>query len=118
MDNVFIVGFPLKTNTTPNQYPIYKGATIASEPYLYKVPMFYVDGKTKRGMSGSAVVKKHGMKVHQEPTQFRFNEGRLDLIGVYSGRDAVADSEYEAELGIVWPFDKCVAPIIEKVNES
>ncbi len=114
MDQVFIVGYPLKTSTTPNDYPIYKAATVASEPDIYSKPLFYVDGKTKKGMSGSPVIKKHGIKFDG----VTFTEGRIDLVGIYSGRNGATSDESEAELGIVWHLKECVIPILESYDND
>jgi len=115
MDNVFIVGYPLKSTTTPNAYPIYKGATIASEPNVFKdLPMFYIDGKTKKGMSGSPVIKRENLKVTQDEAKISFTEGNVNLIGIYSGRERQSKDEHEAELGIVWRMIECIIPTIEQ----
>ncbi|QXP78715.1 MULTISPECIES: trypsin-like peptidase domain-containing protein [Winogradskyella] len=115
MDDVFVTGFPLKTSTTPNKLPIYKGATIASEPNMFSsLPLFYIDGKTKSGMSGSPVIKKdNDIKQIPSATAITLSQGRIGLVGVYSGRDRQEKDEYEAELGIVWKFKECLLPIIE-----
>lgn len=115
-DNVFIIGY-INLNRAPNNYPIYKSASIASEPNIVdpEFPVFYVDGKTKSGMSGSPVVKKHGMKVTNDNGGFRFTEGKVRLVGVYSGREKQGTDEYEAELGIVWKFNESVLPILESI---
>jgi hypothetical protein len=114
MDNVFIIGFPLTSSTTPNEYPIYKGATVASEPNRFdKLPIFYVDGKTKEGMSGSPVVRKQGFDANFEKRNFVINRGRTDLIGIYSGRERQSKNENEAELGIVWRINECLIPILD-----
>jgi hypothetical protein len=102
MDEVFVIGYPLKSSTTPNAFPIYKGATIASEPNIYKLPMFYVDGKTKSGMSGSAVIKRLDIKLKETTNGLTLTHGAVKLIGIYSGRERQAKDEYEAELGIVY----------------
>ncbi|WP_156343547.1 hypothetical protein [Limnohabitans sp. 63ED37-2] len=119
MDDVFIVGFPLKTKTTPNCYPIYKGATIASEPFQYTdLPIFYIDGKTKKGMSGSPVIKKHKFDLKILNGKMTGTKDRIDLIGTYSGRDTTAEDEYTAELGIVWHANKTLLQIIEQQNPA
>lgn len=103
MDEVFILGYPLLTKLTPSQYPIHKNATIASEPNVYKdFPLFYIDGKTKSGMSGSPVVKKSTLNVRNDNETISLGVIEYDLIGIYSGRESQAKEEYEAELGIVW----------------
>jgi len=116
MDQVFIVGYPLKTSTTPNEYPIHKSATVASEPDAYTKPLFYVDGKTKQGMSGAPVLKKQTIKIVKNSSGFEVTEGRIDLIGIYSGRDSSSQEEAEAELGLVWHFRESVIPILESYD--
>lgn len=120
MDEVYLIGYPLRSSTTPNQLPIYKSASIASEPNIFDDrPIFYVDGKTKKGMSGSAVIKRSRVMVDQpKGLLFRLKEGGLNLIGIYSGRERAAQDEYEAELGIVWRFHECVIPILAKACEK
>ncbi|AWV98174.1 trypsin-like peptidase domain-containing protein [Arcticibacterium luteifluviistationis] len=116
MDNLFVTGFPLNTSTTPNKYPIYKSATIASEPDVFsELPIFYVDGKTKAGMSGSPVIKKDDIiKKSVTKTGIHLNQGRIELAGIYSGRDRQEEDEHMAELGIVWRYQECLIPILEK----
>jgi hypothetical protein len=41
----------------------------------------------------------------------------LGLVGIYSGRDRQERSEFEAELGIVWPYKECLMPIVEAFVE-
>lgn len=108
MDQAFVTGFPLRASTTPNSLPIYKSGTIASEPSVFdSQPRIYIDGKTKTGMSGSPVMVKRAGHDHQASVE------DLCLIGVYSGRDRQEPSEFEAELGIVWPLRECLLPILE-----
>lgn len=111
MDDVFIVGYPIKSRIMPNNYPIYKSATIASEPDAFdELPIFYVDGKTKKGMSGSPVIRKKNISVIENKETLALSTERLDLIGIYSGRDKNEEDEYQAELGIVWKFKECILP--------
>jgi len=111
MDQAFVTGFPLQASTTPNSLPIYKSGTIASEPAVFdSQPRIYIDGKTKAGMSGSPVMVKRGGAMHGDG---RATAVDLRFIGVYSGRDRQEPSEFEAELGIVWPFRECLLPILE-----
>lgn len=112
MDQAFVTGYPLQASTTPNSLPIYKSGTIASEPAVFdSQPRIYIDGKTKAGMSGSPVMVKHTGRPGDEHNHTPREE--LRFIGVYSGRDRQAPSEFEAELGIVWPFRECLLPILE-----
>lgn len=111
MDQAFVTGFPLQASTTPNSLPIYKSGTIASEPAVFdSQPRIYIDGKTKTGMSGSPVMVKRGGGSGGDA---RSGAEGLRFIGVYSGRDRQEPSEFEAELGIVWPFRECLLPILE-----
>jgi len=115
MDDVFITGYPLNTSTTPNKFPIYKGATIASEPDFYKdLPIFYVDGKTKKGMSGSPVIRKdNNFRDTSSVNEIPFTQGVTEFIGVYSGRARQEIDEYSAELGIVWRYKECLIPLLK-----
>ena len=119
MDNVFVIGFPLKSSTTPNGYPIYKGATIASEPNVkQKLPLFYIDGKTKKGMSGSAVILIERPKLENDRGVLKFYTANVYLVGVYSGRERQSKDEHEAEMGIVWNISGALLPILNKSIEQ
>lgn len=112
MDNVFIIGYPLSSGLSPNEYPIYKGATIASEiKNNDEPPIIFIDGKTKSGMSGSPVILKHGFSGSPEGDALF---GKSQLIGVYSGRESTSPDLTEAELGIVWKLQECLLPILQK----
>ena len=114
MDQAFVTGFPLQASTTPNSLPIYKSGTIASEPLVFdSQPRIYIDGKTKTGMSGSPVMVKRASAGPRGNSVSGITED-LRFIGVYSGRDRQEPSEFEAELGIVWPFRECLLPILER----
>lgn len=117
MDQAFVTGYPLNASTTPNSLPIYKSGTIASEPAVFdSQPRIYIDGKTKTGMSGSPVmVKRAAASTDSGPSAARED---LRFIGVYSGRDRQELSEFEAELGIVWPYRECLLPILDAYLES
>ncbi|MDP6183062.1 MAG: trypsin-like peptidase domain-containing protein [Gammaproteobacteria bacterium] len=114
MDQAFVTGYPLSATTTPNSLPIYKSGTIASEPDVFdSVPRIYIDGKTKTGMSGSPVMVKRRAQPEEVGDLRGTAANTLDFIGVYSGRDRQEQTEFEAELGIVWPYKECLIPIIE-----
>jgi hypothetical protein len=114
MDQAFVTGYPLSATTTPNSLPIYKSGTIASEPRVFdSIPRIYIDGKTKTGMSGSPVMVKQQAHSQKRLTGIERLENGLDFIGIYSGRERQERSEFEAELGIIWPYKECLIPIVE-----
>ena len=126
MSRLFIVGHPLKSSVSPNQFPIYKSGTIASEPSVYdNVPMFLIDSKTKRGMSGSPVFRvEEAPAIAAGETLFGGRKAAsigvrkkttIDLVGIYSGREREEKELNEAELGIVWPLKECVFPILDRI---
>jgi Trypsin-like peptidase domain len=108
---VFVLGYPRGIAST-GVFPIWKRASIASEPQgtislggtSYK-NLFYIDGLTKSGMSGSPVVclAKPGDEFHTEDgVRVSIEKAEPFLIGVYAGRDGVTQEEYELSLGRVW----------------
>ena len=115
MDDVFVVGFPINTDNMPNRLPIYKHATVASEPGAYTdTPRFYIDGKTKPGMSGALVILRKPASTTFDGSNLTHAGPAVTLVGVYSGRDIQAPDEYEAELGIVWPLRQCLLPLLDQ----
>ena len=115
MDQAFVTGYPLEASTTPNKFPIYKSGIIASEPMIHNSePRFYIDGKTKKGYSGSPVVMKEYSTSQQNARINGFTHEKLNFIGIYSGRDRQEETEFEAELGIVWPYRDCLLPILKQ----
>ena len=114
MDQAFVTGYPLSASTTPNSFPIYKSGTIASEPNVFdSQPRIYIDGKTKTGMSGSPVMVKHDARNQRTQRLDDTADNGLEFVGIYSGRDRQERTEFEAELGIMWPFKECLMPIVE-----
>jgi hypothetical protein len=108
---VFVLGYPRGVAST-GLFPIWKRASIASEPQgtislggtSYK-NVFYIDGLTKSGMSGSPVVclAKPGDEFHSEDgVRVSSEKAEPFLVGVYAGRDGVTREEYELSLGRVW----------------
>jgi hypothetical protein len=103
-DDAFVVGYPF-SDTTYLQLPIWKRASVASEPDVDvdHLPKLLIDTATRPGLSGSPVIMQrvgiHGMK-----------DGKMDgntiigrirnFLGVYSGR--IGAHEVKAQLGIVW----------------
>ena len=113
-DEAFVVGYPF-FDTTYLQLPIWKRASIASEPSvdLDQLPKLLIDTATRPGLSGSPVIMQrvglHGMTGNT----MKGNEliGRIrNFIGVYSGR--IGAHELKAQLGIVWKA-RVIAEIID-----
>ncbi len=114
MDKIFIVWYPYWI--TPNNYPIYKSWYIASEPEIYTTtPFIYIDSKTKPGMSWSPVYKIGEQKIDLKEHCITQIPWRSDFIGIYTGRDGLAEDEYQAELWIIRPYKECIMPILESI---
>ena len=117
MDQVFIPGHPVIHTRKPNEMAIYKAASIASEPNVFQgVPCVLVDGKTKKGWSGSPVIRK--IPVHRPKAEelilVRFET--CVLYGIYSGRDEHDHELVSAELGYCWPVRECLIPILDRLS--
>lgn len=103
-DEIFVIGYPFSV-VTYLQMPIWKKASVASEPdiNLNQLPLFLIDTATRSGLSGSPVIMQrtgiHGMKDGQLTSTSTFGRIR-NFVGVYSGR--IGDDELKAQLGIVW----------------
>lgn len=103
-DDAFIVGYPF-SDMPDLQLPIWKRASIASEPDvdIGKLPKLLVDTATRPGLSGSPVVMQrtgiHG-KTGERLTGTEIIGRIRNFIGVYSGR--IGKDERKAQLGIVW----------------
>jgi hypothetical protein len=130
--SVYVLGFPLGLAGGAS-LPIWKHATIASEPEFdlspepdknpdAKLPMLYIDTATKKGMSGAPVfVNQVGSWIRQQPDGSRIHQldgiGR-SLVGVYASR-IHASSDFEAQLGIVWKAETIEQVIAEgRVGKS
>ncbi|MEP3637291.1 MAG: trypsin-like peptidase domain-containing protein [Paracoccaceae bacterium] len=112
-NDLFIVGFPQTELSRSTNSPIYKSATIASEPETtHSAGYFLADGKTKSGMSGSPVLVKDGLSGQPSATGFQLKMGDPHLIGVYSGRDENDPDLYTAELGKVWHLKETLLDIL------
>jgi hypothetical protein len=117
-DDAFIIGYPF-SQVPYLQLPIWKRASIASEPNveLDQLPKMLVDTATRPGLSGSPVVMQrvgiHGMSGSvMTGTEII---GRIrNFIGVYSGRIG-ADQE-KAQLGIVWKAQVIAEILAAKVR--
>ena len=118
--DTFVVGFP-RGMSGGGHFPIWKRATIATEPDvdLDGLPRFYIDTATREGMSGSPV--------YAQEVGYWLPEGESDrgkaligkgrrFVGVYSGRLG-ADDEFKAQLGIVWK-ESALIPLVESVPNA
>lgn len=105
-DDVYVLGFPFGISEGEG-FPIWKRASIASEPVIdiQDRPLMYIDTASRSGMSGSPVIYKERRGVaicdtHPEKAT-KFSRFFMEFIGVYSGRIG-ADDEFKAQLGRVW----------------
>jgi len=108
---VFVLGYP--KGITPNGiFPIWKRASIASEPQVgislgdqdYE-DAFYIDAMTNQGMSGSPVVymaRTGDMMFTKDNIGVQVKNDEPFLVGVYAGRNGVSGLEGDLALGRVW----------------
>lgn len=114
-DDAFVVGYPF-SDTTHLQLPIWKRASVASEPDvdLEQMPKIFIDTATRSGLSGSPVVMQR-VGIHgASGGKLTGSEiiGRIrNFVGVYSGR--IGKDESKAQLGIVWK-----ARVIDEIIDS
>jgi hypothetical protein len=114
--DVYIIGYPLGMSGGAS-FPIWKRATIASEPEIDidNLPKFFVDTATREGMSGSPVyAQETGFWIPEGSNNIKdsvFGKGRR-LIGIYSGRIG-AEDEFKAQLGVIWKIST-IEEILEK----
>ncbi|QDW25922.1 trypsin-like peptidase domain-containing protein [Pedobacter sp. KBS0701] len=99
--DIYVLGFPFN-NTGGGFFPIWKRASIASEPAIDigGVPKMFVDTASRSGMSGSPVILKERrtVSIHKDG---KVSNNYTKLVGIYSGRIGASD-ELQAQLGIVW----------------
>lgn len=109
---VSVIGFPFGERTGPS-FAIWATGFIASEPEIDHGgrPVFLVDCRSRKGQSGSPVIRYRGRSgttthengVHEiTPTS--------DFLGIYSGR-----INSESDLGIVWKAH-AIAELLEHAN--
>jgi hypothetical protein len=99
---VFIIGFPLG-NFGGRSFPIWKRASIASEPEVAPndKKIILVDTASRSGMSGSPVIIHSAGNYISTDGNHNIGTGFFrHFIGIYSGR--LGKNEFEAQLGIVW----------------
>jgi hypothetical protein len=118
--DVWVIGFPrgIRVGTLP----IWKRATIASEPRsrpLANRHRILLDTATREGMSGSPILV---VSKSLTPVTFDCREQQLDLpsvkvfLGIYPGR-IVGKDELAAQIGIAWGAE-CIGEIIEAQHNS
>lgn len=113
-DDAFVIGYPF-SDTTYLQLPIWKRASIASEPdvNIDQLPKILIDTATRSGLSGSPVIMQrvgiHGMADSMPTDDTIFGRIR-SFLGIYSGR--IGKDEFKAQLGIVWKA-RVITEIIE-----
>lgn len=114
-DDCFVLGYPFSEMRYLG-LPIWKGASIASEPSVNEdqLPKILIDTATRPGLSGSPVIyRRTGIHNVGENGQLKKDSkiGRIQgFLGIYSGR--IGKGEIHAQLGIVWKR-KVINEIIE-----
>ena len=106
-DHCFVIGYP-KGLRGAYDSPIWKGATVATEPDMFYEdrPMFLIDTATRKGMSGSPVLLEVNTTTFRDlgPSASgganRVFSTERKLIGVYSGR--IGSEADGFQLGMVW----------------
>jgi hypothetical protein len=105
--DVFILGYPYTLSTGP--FPLWVRGTIASDPgFGYQIddkslPLFLVDARTRKGQSGSAVMRHRPAQtifLMPDGTPKRTLGDQAELLGVYSGR-----TSDDSDLGFVWVME-------------
>jgi S1-C subfamily serine protease len=106
-DDVYVLGYPFGLSTG-DIFPIWKRASVASEPIIDidGLPKMYIDTASRPGMSGAPVVYKEKRSIGQTDGDLgkpgvKSSWNLMQFVGVYSGRIG-ADIENMAQLGIVW----------------
>jgi hypothetical protein len=100
-DDAYVLGFP-EGIATPT--PLWKRATIASEPKLdiNNLPVVLVDTASRPGMSGAPVIVFARSSYPASGGSMIVSPGEHHrLLGVYSGRHTVRDG-IDSQLGFVW----------------
>ncbi|EHK9050356.1 trypsin-like peptidase domain-containing protein [Vibrio vulnificus] len=112
--DAFVLGYPLGISGGA-KFPIWKRASIASEPEfdIDDLPKLLIDTATREGMSGSPVfAQATGYIVPEDkpnPNDAIIGEARR-FVGIYSGR--LGSDTFQAQLGIVWK-ERAIVEIIE-----
>lgn len=141
-NSCFIIGFP-KSLSSAFGLPLWKSGYIASEPYFpvtiggkvsengglaegTVLPAFFLDSKTREGMSGSPVFSSYignwdltdpyaplnpDEKGFWSRDDVAIGENRMEFVGCYSAR--IGKEEEGAAFGLCWTVET-----IEKICES
>ena len=102
--DLFILGYPYGIER--QVWPIWKSASIASEPAIFDDDKKYVlvDTASRPGMSGSPVIlRAWGSCLLDDGAVSMVTGTSTRIFGVYSGRLASEDP-LDAQLGMVWPI--------------
>lgn len=110
-ESLFVIGYPFGV-TADGYLPIWKSASIASEPAIDcdNLPMIYIDTATREGMSGSPVIKYKDRTVAIGPDSNNLCTAHAEFVGVYSGR-IIPQDLIEVQLGKVWK-ENCIEAIL------
>ena len=103
--DLFVIGYPFKLDTIG--LPVWKRASLASEIEMDKYTgpnRFLIDTATRKGMSGSLVIRKATGSFETGDDMFVISQDQpaYCLMGIYAGRLG-ANKDGDAQLGIVWP---------------
>lgn len=108
---VYVIGFPF--GKIAGDIPIWKRATVASEPTydMDDLPYYFVDTATREGMSGSPVIFfKDRPVIIGNGTSDEVSIHWTKFMGIYSGRIGANKNMGDAQLGRVWKVD-----VIDKI---
>jgi Trypsin-like peptidase domain len=110
---MFVLGYPLGLSGGELALPIWKRATLATEPSAPQRggPHFLIDTATREGMSGSPVFACERATLRSRDSGVTASRG-FAFSGVYSGR-AFKD-DFGAQLGYVWT-EQAIIEAIEQV---
>jgi hypothetical protein len=104
--DVFVIGYPLGIIAADVPIPVWKRASIATDPALDpgNKPLIYIDTATRPGMSGSVVLARHHItgtyKTKDGTSSSVISAKRDQILGIYSGR--LDPDQVLAQIGIVW----------------
>lgn len=120
--DLFVLGFPLQDQ--PLKLPIWKRASLASEPELPEAlqPYWLVDTASRSGMSGAPVIRRvYASENSWQDSMRRItnpgHRGVTNFVGVYSGR-LTGRAKEDAQLGLVWPIQWISRLITEHLGQE